>query len=516
MAKTSTRKYEKVELFSAGSCSVNVYKPMMRALSVLEAKYGFDYVYSRLADGDWNTIAGWLMDCGGYDGPDSRDELADEIMANSLANIEVSHYESTFRVVVDGNRVPTCACISGDAAIIRMEVAEMLANEVEKLATGSCFAERVYRYAIDMCRSGHYKAAFGVGSKTKRKAEQPAIPDLIVEETEPAPFQPAQPAPQIIRERVVVKEKEPVLEGLIREVMAKAIVDMNLDDVREGISKRLREEFGFEPIRHVVQVANIEHEVGGIVHNKFQTVLHYVANDIPIYLYGEAGSGKNVLCEQVAEALGMDFHFMNSVTDEFKISGFIDAYGKYHETEFYKAFKNGGIFFLDELDASAPEVLVCLNAAIANRYFAFPNGKVEAHPDFRVIAAGNTLGTGADASYTGRMQLDAASLNRFVVVEVEYDRNIDMLCAGNDEQLVKFICEFRKVTKDIGLPVVASYRNISQLRVAQEAIPLEECLRQCLCKEMNQDDINIVHERMKGLRGNRYYDAFGNVKAIVG
>lgn len=514
MGKTSTRKYEKVELFSAGSCFVNVYKPMMRALSVLEARYGFDAVYGRLADGDWNTIAEWLMGCGGYDGPSSRDALEDEIMANTLASIEVSRYESKFRVIPDGNRIPNCTCISGDAAIIRMEAAEMLADEAEKLADGSCFAERVYRYAIDMCRSGHYKAAFGVsGSNPKPRAEQPAIPDLEIPEV---PTAPVQPAPQIIRERVVVKEKEPVLEGMLREVMTKAIVEMNLDEVREGISKRLREEFGFEPIRHVVKVANVEHEVGGIVHGKFQTVLHYVANDIPIYLYGEAGSGKNVLCEQVAEALGMDFHFMNSVTDEFKISGFIDAYGKYHETEFYKAFKNGGIFFLDELDASAPEVLVCLNAAIANRYFAFPNGKVEAHPDFRVIAAGNTLGTGADASYTGRMQLDAASLNRFVVVEVDYDRNIDMLCAGNDEQMVNFIVEFRKVVKDIGLPVVASYRNISQLRVAQEAIPLEECLKQCLCKEMNQDDINIVHERMKGMRGNRYYEALGNVKAIVG
>ena len=502
----------KTELFSAGSCSVRVWKPMMKAFAILEGKYGFDSVYGRINDGDWWTIAGWLMDCRGYSGPSEQAELEAELMESGIANVEIWHYESRFRVSLDGARVPSCVCISDDAAIIRMDVCETVADEMEKLVSdGSSFAERAYRYAFSDCKSGRYKAAFEVANG---KREQPTLPDFPEIPNTPSPEM--QPAPQIIRERVVVKEKEPVLEGLIREVMAKAIVDMNLDEVREGISKRLRDEFGFEPIRHVVQVANVEHEVGGIVHSKFQTVLHYVANDIPIYLYGEAGSGKNVLCEQVAEALGMDFHFMNSVTDEFKISGFIDAYGKYHETEFYKAFKNGGIFFLDELDASAPEVLVCLNAAIANRYFAFPNGKVEAHPDFRVIAAGNTLGTGADASYTGRMQLDAASLNRFVVVEVEYDRNIDMLCAGNDEQLVSFICEFRKVTKDIGLPVVASYRNISQLRVAQEAIPLEECLRQCLCKEMNQDDINIVHERMKGMRGNRYYDALGNVKAIVG
>jgi len=207
---------------------------------------------------------------------------------------------------------------------------------------------------------------------------------------------------------------------------------------------------------------------------------------------------------------------MNSVTDEFKITGFIDAYGVYHETEFYRAFKNGGLFFLDELDASAPEVLVCLNAAIANRYFTFPTGEVRANENFRVIAAGNTLGTGADASYTGRMQLDAASLNRFVVVEIDYDPAIDMLCAGGDSDLVEFIGKFRKVVKDCGLPVVASYRNISQIRIACEKLKVEKALRQCLCKEMNQDDINIVAERLSELKGNRYYDGFKRVKSIIG
>lgn len=60
----------------------------------------------------------------------------------------------------------------------------------------------------------------------------------------------------------------------------------------------------------------------------------------------------------------------------------------------YKAFKYGGLFMLDEMDASIPEVLIILNAAIANRYFDFPApiGYVEAHPNFRVVSAGNTFG----------------------------------------------------------------------------------------------------------------------------
>lgn len=46
--------------------------------------------------------------------------------------------------------------------------------------------------------------------------------------------------------------------------------------------------------------------------------------------------------------------------------------GNYQETQFFKAFTEGGLFMLDEMDASIPEVLVILNAAIANRYFDFP------------------------------------------------------------------------------------------------------------------------------------------------
>lgn len=74
------------------------------------------------------------------------------------------------------------------------------------------------------------------------------------------------------------------------------------------------------------------------------------------------------------------------------------------------------------MDASAPEVLIHLNAALANGYFDFPNGKVYAHEDFRVVGAGNTTGQGADAQYTGRTQLDASSLDRFKLVEVNYNK----------------------------------------------------------------------------------------------
>ena len=229
-----------------------------------------------------------------------------------------------------------------------------------------------------------------------------------------------------------------------------------------------------------------------VVHEAFEPLAHAVAHKVPAYLFGPAGSGKNVLVEQVCLALALDFHFMGCVTDEYKLAGFVDARGIYHETEFRRAFERGGVFFLDEFDASDPAVAVALNGAIANGYFAFPDASVRAHPDFRVIAAGNTLGTGRDAVYTGRMQLDAASLNRFATIPVGYDPAIDMVCAGGDKDLVAFIGAYREACAMRGVPSVASYRNIKMIRIYAPVMAPEQVLMLVLTKDLGADDVTAL------------------------
>src|SRR5690606_1623246 len=195
----------------------------------------------------------------------------------------------------------------------------------------------------------------------------------------------------------------------------------------------------------------VKQENGIIKHEKYEYIKACIESKIPVYLYGPAGSGKNHVLKQIADELGLDFYFTNSVQQEYKITGFIDAGGKYHETEFYKAFKNGGLFFLDEMDASIPEVLVLLNAALANGYFEFPNGKIDAHEDFVVVSAGNTVGAGADEQYTGRLQLDQATLDRFAMIEFDYDRNIELAISKGNEELVQFIRDIRKQAEQKGI-----------------------------------------------------------------
>ena len=228
-----------------------------------------------------------------------------------------------------------------------------------------------------------------------------------------------------------------------------------------------------------------------VKHEKFEMIKACIENDIPVYLAGPAGSGKNYTLEQISWELGLEFYFTNSVQQEYKLTGFIDAGGVYRETEFYKAFKNGGIFFLDEMDASIPEVLVLLNAAIANRYFEFPNGKIKAHKNFRVVAAGNTVGSGADEMYTGRLVLDQATLDRFAIIDFDYDRNIEMHIAKGNKELVDFVEAIRTEANTNGIRATFSYRCIGMVtKLERTGLELKNILAIAVFKGMEKDTIN--------------------------
>lgn len=250
-----------------------------------------------------------------------------------------------------------------------------------------------------------------------------------------------------------------------------------------------------------------------VKHEKFEMIKACIENDIPVYLAGPAGSGKNYTLEQISWELGLEFYFTNSVQQEYKLTGFIDAGGIYHETEFYKAFKNGGIFFLDEIDASIPEVLVLLNAAIANRYFEFPNGKIKAHKNFRVVAAGNTVGSGADEMYTGRLVLDQATLDRFAIIDFGYDRNIEMHIAKGNKELVDFVESIRTEAETNGIRATFSYRCIGMVtKLERTGLELKNILAIAVFKGMEKDTINNF--RLYTLN-NKYKTALNELQRVT-
>lgn len=180
-----------------------------------------------------------------------------------------------------------------------------------------------------------------------------------------------------------------------------------------------------------VQIASAPAVTINTAHPRLSFTLTCCANGIWPYLVGPAGSGKTTLAEQVAEAMGRDFYMAAKVQSEFTLLGFMNAAGTYVSTPFREAYEHGGVFLLDEMDASSASALAAFNAALANGHCPFPDKLVKRHKDFVCIGAGNTIGTGANRQYVGRAQLDAATLDRFAFVQVEYDDNIEAAMCPN-------------------------------------------------------------------------------------
>jgi len=347
--------------------------------------------------------------------------------------------------------------------------------------------------------------ACGAYIHSKKQGQKPA-------ET-PADPQPTKPAETV---QQTVEAKASGALDLMGQVMLELLAKTKTADVEAEIGKRLESRVtqfindNYGPIQRKVELQfdGRKVELEGVTHNMFDIVLAFVKANEPVFLTGPAGSGKNVICQQIAKVMGLSFYFSNAVTQEYKLTGFTDAMGVYHESQFYKAFKNGGVFMLDEMDASIPEVLIILNAAIANRYFDFPApiGYVEAHPDFRVIAAGNTFGLGADYDYVGRNQLDAASLNRFALVRIDYDQRIEEACAMGNSDLLNFCRKYRAATKKAGIRTVVSYREISRAAKMDSAMPADRLLDTCIIKSLDAGDLDTIRAEVMGC--GKYSDAF--------
>lgn len=366
----------------------------------------------------------------------------------------------------------------------------MFLNRIYNIETWECISDR---NATSM-RTEQRKETLDLLSQARKKLEK--IEKEMKKET---------PAPTPRHSSLGDK-----LENIIVETLAKVSIDEIMADAKPMINQYILDNFGILPQKHEVTLPDgTKHEFEGITHEKFDDVLKLVEMNIPVFLVGQAGTGKNVICKQVAEALGLEFYFTNAVTQEYQIKGFIDANGRYHETQFYKAFTNGGLFFLDEMDGSIPETLIMLNSAIANGYFDFPTGKVTAHKDFRIISAGNTIGMGADIEYTGRYQLDASSLDRFALIDINYSPKIEEALSMGNNELCQFARAFRKICSESSIRCLFTYRAIERIAKLEKVFPLPEVLKIALIKGLGSDDINIIKKKFT-IR-NKYTEAFNSL-----
>ena len=200
----------------------------------------------------------------------------------------------------------------------------------------------------------------------------------------------------------------------------------------------------------------------GPQHKLTETILRIASIKHPIMLVGPAGCGKTTIGMQISTALSTPFYITSTINEPHDLTGFINGYGTYHRTPFRDAFEHGGIWVADEIDAWDAAALLAANSALAQGMCVFPDNPrpIMRHPEFRVIATANTFGHGADRIYIGRNELDAASLDRFAVIPIDYDVDLERMYADGNIKWLTRVWAIRSAVKINKIRHVVSSRAI--------------------------------------------------------
>ena len=322
------------------------------------------------------------------------------------------------------------------------------------------------------------------------KDEQPETVEVVTE-NEPQPETTAQAEDDTTNEQALIAALKNLRGGQVDDAKVREIVVEEFSKLAASDTKKAAK------VLKAVKKNNGKKDE--VYCAKFQRIVAKVSRGNNVYLYGPAGSGKSHTAEQVAEALGLDFYGQTTIQFAHDVRGYGDAGGNFQETPFYKAFAFGGLYFQDEYDRSNAEAAIVLNTALANGYYDFPIvGRVEAHKNFRFMAAGNTLMTGADEEYVTGQEIDASSRDRFAYFfEIGYSHEVELHIAHNNESIVSFVEDVRQALKQTGIKHVVSYRaTAAMIDEIENENDLTACCDESVFKALDVDARREIYERL--------------------
>jgi len=241
--------------------------------------------------------------------------------------------------------------------------------------------------------------------------------------------------------------------------------------------------------------------------------------DVPIWLHGEAGSGKSTAGEQAANSLGLPFRSISlgPTTSKSDLMGYRDATGNYHSTAYREVYENGGVFMFDEIDNGSASILTILNSALANGHGEFPDSRVPRHETARFIASANTIGRGATSEYVGRAPIDAATIDRFAFIPMDTDEYLEeALILGTEinrspldisagevpspKEWLATVRAHRQALGELGIRAIISQRaSLYGVRLAEQGVGKDWLGQMLLYKGMKEHDREKLAENAKRL-----------------
>ena len=250
----------------------------------------------------------------------------------------------------------------------------------------------------------------------------------------PTPAAHAAPVAPVANPAPVAGAANDPLAGLLAYINQHVAGSVNEDRVRAIVDEALA---GVKPREIIVQGDVHAVRIAERTNKVFERVVKLAARNRNVMLVGPAGCGKTTLAQQVAKALNRKFGMIQGsagASEAQLIGRLLPANGgsfEYRPSPFVELYEGGeAVFLLDEFDAFDANMLLTANSATANGFFTIDiragNTTVIKGNNVAIIATANTFGTGADPVYAGRNQLDGATLDRFKIIEMDYDRDLEM------------------------------------------------------------------------------------------
>ncbi len=257
---------------------------------------------------------------------------------------------------------------------------------------------------------------------------------------------------------------------------------------------------------------------GEIFHKKVaQIAIDVMEGDWP-YLWGPSGTGKSYMVKQVASLLGMDLTKAGKITEPYSVLGYNDPQGRYQITPSFIAALYGHLLFLDEMDNGNPDTQVVLNdiySELLNK-LEDPNEicevtfgtdvQVDVHPNFRMVAAGNTSGEGENETFSSRGKMDESIQERMTPIYVDYDNRVEESILHEYPEWYEFFVSFRnacmKYAKNEGL---VSVQGVTTTRDAS-------AIKKYISHNSKSVD-QVIAERFIQIKDSEYRKALGRTIA---